>query len=213
MPAPPAASAVPLPEIILASASPRRAALLAQIGLPFRVDPSTLGEEGEAIEPGESPAASATRLALLKAREVAARAGRGLVIGADTVVSLDGRQFGKPRTPEEAQAFLSALSGRTHIVATGVALLAAKEGRCESACSVTTVRMRPFSAGEAAAYVATGEPMDKAGAYGIQGRGALLIESIAGDYFTVVGLPLTLVADLLRRFGVDPWHVPDAREA
>ncbi len=201
---------IQLPDIILASASPRRAALLEQIGLPFRVDPSAVGEEGESFLPGESPEKAAIRLALTKAREVASRT-QGLVIGADTVVSLDGRQFGKPSTPEEARSFLLALCGKTHVVATGLAVIATDTGRVESACSVTRVRMRPFTAAEAAAYVDTGEPMDKAGAYGIQGRGALLIEEISGDYFTVVGLPLVLLADLLRGFGIDPWQATAGR--
>jgi len=194
------------PDIILASASPRRAALLAQIGLPFRICPSTLGDDGESVPPGEDLALSAMRLAVSKAQEVAARITRGVVVGADTIVSLDGRQFGKPRTPDEAHRFLMALSGRTHHVATGLALVNAGSGRTTSACSVTTVRMRAFSAAEAAAYVHTGEPMDKAGAYGIQGKGALLIDSIDGDYFTVVGLPLALLATMLCNFGIDAWR-------
>ena len=202
-----------MPEIVLASASPRRAELLQQIGLPFRVESSTLGDAGEVFRPGDTSEISATRLAVTKAREVAGRVGHGLVVGADTVVSCAGRLFGKPSTPEEARAFLLALSGRTHTVATGLAVIEADTGRLESACSVTNVRMRPFDPVEAAAYVATGEPMDKAGAYGIQGRGALLIEAIEGDYFTVVGLPLALLADLLRRFGIDPWQAQAHRSA
>ena len=158
------------------------------------------------MPPGEDLALSAMRLAVSKAQEVAARITRGVVVGADTIVSLDGRQFGKPRTPDEAHRFLMALSGRTHHVATGLALVSAGIGRTESACSVTTVRMRAFSAAEAAAYVHTGEPMDKAGAYGIQGKGALLIDSIDGDYFTVVGLPLALLATMLCNFGIDAWR-------
>jgi len=194
-----------VPEIILASASPRRAALLHQIGLPFCTDPSALGDDGEAALPGEKPEVYARRLALSKAKEVAARLVQGLVVGADTVVACDDRLLGKPRDRGEAQAFLLSLAGRTHHVITGVAVVDVKTARAEAEVAVTAVRMRAFDAQEAARYVDTGEPMDKAGAYGIQGRGALLVERIQGDYFNVVGLPLTLLAALLRRFGIDPW--------
>jgi len=192
------------PDIILASASPRRATLLTQIGLPFRICASALGEDGEAALDHETPEACAARLALAKAKDVAARLGRGLIIGADTVVTCRGRILGKPRNAEEARAFLLTLAGRTHRVVTGVAVVDAGSGRTESDVAVTAVTMRPFGMQEALRYVATGEPLDKAGAYGIQGRGALLVEGIRGDYFNVVGLPLTLLAALLRRFGVDP---------
>jgi len=199
------------PEIILASASPRRAALLNQIRLPFRTHPSALGDDGEAQLAGEKAEAYACRLALAKAREVAAALKHGLVIGADTVVTCDERLLGKPRDRDEAQAFLLSLAGRTHQVITGVAVVEAATGRAEVGAAVTGVTMRPFDAKEAAQYVATGEAMDKAGAYGIQERGALLVEGIQGDYFNVVGLPLALLAALLRRFGVDPWGMQAAR--
>lgn len=192
--------------VILASASPRRAALLTQIGLAFQVMPSRLGDEGESLSPDEDPEVAAVRLAVSKAQDVAEQVGAGFVVGADTIVALGRRQFGKPRTAEEGEEFLMALSGRAHRVATGVAVVDSGSGRVESGCSVTTVRMRAFSREEAAAYVRSGEPRDKAGAYGIQGKGALLIDAIEGDYFTVVGLPLALLAGLLRRFGVDVWQ-------
>ena len=193
------------PRIILASASPRRAALLAQIGLHFRVQASELGDDGETALPGENPESHAARLALAKARDVAARLDEGLVIGADTVVVLGERMLGKPADPAEARAFLAALSGKTHRVISGVAVMDAATGRSEVATAVTSVQMRAFDAAEAEAYVATGEPLDKAGAYGIQERGAVLVEVIQGDYFNVVGLPLVLLAELLRRFGKDVW--------
>ncbi len=199
-----------VPEIVLASASPRRAALLDQIRVPFRTHPSALGDDGEAQLAGEAPEACARRLALAKARDVAAAFPRGLVIGADTVVTRDGRLLGKPRDPEEAQAFLLSLAGRTHQVITGVAVVDAATGRAEVDAAMTGVTMRPFDAREAARYVATGEPLDKAGAYGIQERGALLVEGIRGDYFNVVGLPLVVLAALLRRFGVDLWDLRTA---
>jgi len=196
----------PTAEIILASASPRRAALLAQIGFPFRVHPSALNEAGGPVHLGDkAPEALACRLARAKAEEVAARVGRGLVIGADTSVVCDGIAYGKPRDAEEAQAVLLRLAGRTHQVITGVAVVEAETGRAEVAVAVTQVRMRAFDAAEAAAYVATGEPLDKAGAYAIQGYGALLVEGIEGDYSNVVGLPLIMLATLLRRFGLDVW--------
>lgn len=201
-----------VPEIVLASASPRRAALLGQIGLPFRAHPSALGDDGEAQLAGETAEACARRLALAKASEVAAAERRGLVIGADTVVTCGGQVLGKPRDPAEALAFLLSLAGRTHRVITGIAVVEAATGRAEVDAAVTRVTMRPFDAGEAARYVATGEPMDKAGAYGIQGCGALLVEGIQGDYFNVVGLPVARLAALLRRFGVDPWRAQAARE-
>jgi septum formation protein len=191
-----------VPEIILASASPRRAALLKQIGLPFRTHPSALGDDGEAPLVGEGAEAYACRLARAKAEEVAARLRRGLV----------DRLLGKPRDRDEAQAFLLSLAGRTHRVISGLAVVDGTTGQAEVGAAVTGVTMRPFDAREASKYVATGEPMDKAGAYGIQGRGALLVEAIQGDYFNVVGLPLTLLAVLLGRFGIDPWTM-DAADA
>ena len=197
-------------DIVLASASPRRAALLRQIGLAFHVQPSALDEDGELPAEGETPETYAARLALAKATEVADRLRRGLVIGADTVVVSDDRVLGKPRDRTEAYTFLLSLAGRTHRVITGMAVVEAETGRAEVGTSVTRVRMRAFDAEEAAGYVASGEPLDKAGAYGIQGRGALLVEEIEGDYFTVVGLPLVLLAALLRRFGISPWRAGKA---
>jgi len=196
-----------MPEIILASSSPRRADLLRQIGLPFRLHPSTLDENGAWPEsPSEDFEARACRLAHAKAEEVAAKIRRGLIIGADTLVVCDGVAYGKPRSPDEACATLLHLAGRSHQVITGVAVVDGETGRSEVAAAVTQVHMRAFDAAEAAAYVATGEPMDKAGAYAVQGRGALLVEGIKGDYSNVVGLPLPTLAMLLRRFGVDVWQ-------
>lgn len=199
------------PEIILASASPRRAALLQQIGLPFRLVPSTLDENGAwPGSPSEAPEARSCHLARAKAEEVAARIGRGLIIGADTIVVCEGIAFGKPRDGHEAQEILLRLAGRTHHVITGMAVVEAETGRAEVAPAVTKVRMRAFQSAEAAAYVATGESLDKAGAYAIQGRGALLVEGIQGDYSTVVGLSLPTLAGLLRRFDLDVWEAAQA---
>jgi len=196
-------------EIILASASPRRAALLRQIGLSFRIQPSSLDENGAGTTPGDTPEVRAGTLARAKAEEVAARLARGLVIGADTIVVCEGTAFGKPGDRDEAQRMLLQLAGRTHRVVTGIALVQAETRRIEVAIAVTMVRMRAFDRAEAAAYVATGEPLDKAGAYAIQGRGALLVEEIEGDYSTVVGLPLPTLATLLRRFGLNVWEATD----
>jgi septum formation protein len=167
------------------------------------VVPSGLEEDGAG--PSQQMAdheRQACALARAKAEEVAARLRRGLVIGADTIVVCEGVPYGKPRDAQEAEAFLLRLAGRTHHVITAVAVVDAATGRSEEAAAVTAVHMRPFDGTEAAAYVATGEPLDKAGAYGIQGRGALLVDRIEGDYSAVVGLPLPTLAALLARFGV-----------
>lgn len=200
----------PTPKIILASASPRRAALLQQIGLPFCLCPSGLDEDGVSPEAGgENPETRACRLARAKAEVVAGRIGRGLIIGADTIVVCEDIVFGKPRAAEEARAILLRLAGRTHRVITGVAVVEAETKRIEVAAAITSVQMRDFDSQEAAAYIATGEPLDKAGAYAIQGRGALLVEEIEGDYTNVVGLPIPTLAELLRRFGISLWNTAE----
>jgi septum formation protein len=189
--------------LVLASASPRRKTLLEGLGLAFEVMPSGLAEDG-----GDGPARErAPALALAKAREVAGRVGTGLVLGADTIVECEGRALGKPADAAEALAMLRALSGRTHQVVTGVALVDAASGRAETAAAVTDVTFRELSEAEIAAYVETGEPLGKAGAYAIQGLGGLFVEGIRGSPSNVVGLPITLVADLLRRFGLNLWHL------
>jgi septum formation protein len=189
--------------LILASASPRRKALLEGLGLAFEVIPSNIPEDSD-----DGPAAErAPALALAKAREVAARVASGLVLGADTIVECDGRALGKPADAAEARAMLGALSSRTHQVVTGVALVDSASGRAETATAVTEVTFRELSQAEIAAYVETGEPFGKAGAYAMQGLGGLFVEGIRGSPSNVIGLPITLVADLLRRFGLDLWHL------
>lgn len=188
--------------LILASASPRRRELLARLGLSFEVHPSMVDETTFNYLP---PALKVEKLALAKARAVARTLKEGLIIGADTIVVCDGRVLEKPQSTEEAAAMLFALSGRTHIVYTGVAVVRAPGNEAKSSHAATEVTFRRLTPQVIAAYVATGEPMDKAGAYGIQGRGALLVEGIKGDYFNVVGLPLVKVAELLEQFGVDIW--------
>ena len=186
--------------IILASQSPRRRELLEQVGLTgFTVRPAR-GEER--AEPDLSPEELVEELSRQKAREVAASADPDdLVIAADTVVAIDGQILGKPRDPADARRMLTLLSGRTNMVCTGVTVCRA--GRFETGHEVTAVRFRPLSQEEISAYVSSGEPMDKAGAYGIQGLGALLVEGIEGDYGNVVGLPLCRLGEMLSRFGVD----------
>lgn len=185
--------------LVLASGSPRRRELLAQLGLSFEVCPSNVDET---LEPGTSPAQAVETLALRKARAVAATCSEGLVIGSDTVVVLDGEMLGKPRDAEEAVAMLKRLAGRTHRVYTGLAVIDVATGDCRVGHSVTAVQMDALTDAEIRRYVATGEPMDKAGAYAIQGIGATLVTHIEGDYFTVVGLPLHLLRRFLGEMGV-----------
>ena len=193
--------------LILASGSPRRRQLLEQIGLTFVVRSSDVDES---VSPGLTPAQVVESLSARKGEAVAAEAAPGdLVLSADTVVSLDGAILGKPRDRAEAEAMLTALSGRTHQVYTGVTLL--QDGRRLTGHEVTAVTFRPLSPGEIAAYVSTGEPMDKAGAYGIQGLGALLVERLEGDYFNVMGLPLCRLGEMLAQFGVRPLEAAGLR--
>jgi septum formation protein len=186
------------PRLVLASASPRRRELLSRLGLEFEVRPV---ESDETPRPGERPEALVLRLALAKAR-AAARPGE-LALGADTVVAADGALLGKPADDEEARCMLSALSDRSHEVWTGVALVevpaAAGTGKLRErarACR-TEVVFRVLSESEIDAYVASGEPRDKAGAYAIQGGAASFVARVEGDYTNVVGLPLPLVEELL----------------
>lgn len=186
--------------LILASKSPRRRELLAQMGLTdFEIHPA-LGEE--LAQPDLTPPELVQALALHQAQEVAqafAQSG-DVVIGADTIVVLDGQVLGKPHDEAHALAMLTALSGREHHVYTGVAVL--QDGRALVQVEDTAVWFRNASEGELQRYIATGEPMDKAGAYGIQGRGGLLVSRIQGDYTNVVGLPIVRLASMLAQFGV-----------
>lgn len=185
--------------IVLASASPRRRELLASVGLTFTVDPADVDEESMSqLEPRQQ----AVALAELKAGHVARRYADAVVIGADTIVTVDGQALGKPEDAEDARRMLRMLSGRTHEVITGVAVVDAATGRMASDAERTLVTFRALSEEEIARYVASGEPMDKAGAYAIQGRGALLVSRIEGCYPNVVGLPLVVLLRLLRPFGV-----------
>ena len=186
------------PTIILASASPRHAALLTAMGIEFEVVPSQIQERPH---PDEPPADYITRLARAKVMAVVRQLESGLVLGADTVVVLDGVLLEKPADEQDARRMLKALSGRWHAVLTGVALFDAASRREVADYEKTLVRFAPLTDREIDWYVASGEPMDKAGAYGIQGLAAIFVEEIAGNYSNVVGLPIPLVYRLARRLG------------
>lgn len=188
--------------LVLASNSPRRRELLRQIGLSFSVDPADVDET---MLPGEKPGEFAVRVAVDKARVAAGRAGQAVIVAADTIVVVDDEVLGKPVDRDDAVRMLSRLSGRDHRVITGLAIIDAQNGRVASASAVTQVWFRTLAAHEIAAYVASGEPLDKAGAYGIQEKGALFVERIDGCYFNVVGLPLALLGSMLQSFDVRLW--------
>ena len=188
-------------KLILASQSPRRRELLERMGLTeFEIRPAA-GEE--VASPDLTPAQLVEELSRQKAREIALTAeAEDVIIAADTVVAADGRVLGKPHSTQEAQQMLRFLSGRTHTVYTGITVC--RGGQELTQHEATDVVFRALTEAEIAAYVATGEPMDKAGAYGIQGRGCVLVEGIRGDYYNVMGLPVCRLGLILRNFGVDP---------
>jgi septum formation protein len=188
----------PSRDLVLASASPRRRDILRTLGLSFVVDPA---EVDETPAPGAAIDEVVRRLSLEKARSVAGRHRDALVIAADTLVELDGRILGKPESPEDARSMLASMSGRTHRVATGLVLLDAATGEERSGLVETQVSFRPMPSEEIEAYVSTGEPLDKAGSYGIQGLGAAFVERIHGDYYNVAGLPVAALNELLREAG------------
>lgn len=191
---------VPKIDLILGSESPRRRELLSTLGVRFRVVPA---EVDETLENGEMPQDHVTRLALTKAVKVAARFPDLWVLGADTVVVIGGRILGKPQDRDEACAMLATLSGRTHDVFTGYALIHSRFSELRKVRWVRSrVDIRNMAADEIEGYVATGEPMGKAGAYAIQGLGAGIVERISGSYSNVVGLPLCEVAWDLKELGV-----------
>ena len=195
--------------VILASQSPRRRELLGQMGFTDFIIRPAQGEE--VIDPNLSPDRLVEELSRQKCAEVAANAAPDdLVIAADTVVAIDGTVLGKPRSQQEAYAMLSRLSGRHHTVYTGVTL--SRGGESLTAHEATRVHFRPLTPAEIEAYVSTGEPMDKAGSYGIQGYGSMLVEGISGDYFNVVGLPVCLLGRMLARFGVDTMKLAAQKE-
>jgi len=189
-----------IPPIILASNSPRRRDLLRQIGLDFSTDPADVDER---VLPGEKPDVYAIRVALDKARVAARRTGNAIIIAADTVVVMDDSILGKPNGPEDAKRMLTLLSGKMHRVLTGLVIMETASRKTISKTSVTKVWFRNLSGHEIEAYVASGEPLDKAGAYGIQEKGAILVSQVEGCFYNVVGLPIALLGELLHEFGVD----------
>ncbi len=187
------------PSLVLASASPRRRALLEQLGIPLRIDPAHLDED---LRPGEPAEAYVLRLAREKAEAVHVRHPHSTVLAADTSVVLDGAVLGKPATAETAVTMLRSLAGRTHQVLTAVAVAGAGERLVTAA-----VTFAPVSEAALRWYVSTGEPMDKAGAYAIQGIGGFLVERVEGSHSAVVGLPLVETLALLREAGYTlPWE-------
>ena len=186
----------PAPALVLASASPRRARLLEEAGIPFTVQASWVDER---VAPGTPPAQAAVELAVRKAEAVPAPPG-AWVLAADTLLDLDGEILGKPRDEADARRILARLSGREHWVVTGVALRAPRAG-LRTGLEQTRVTFRPLSAEEIAAYVATGEPMDKAGAYAVQGGAARFVAEVRGPMDNVVGLPMDLARRLLAETG------------
>jgi septum formation protein len=196
--------------IYLASSSPRRQELIHMLRLPVYIYPSDVDET---ITPDTSPEHIVEQLSLRKAAVVRERLLRaadvpapgGIVLGSDTIVVLDGRVLGKPECAEQAREMLSALQGRTHEVLTGIALMDLYSDHSLVRHRVTKVTMKSLSPHQIDGYIATGEPMDKAGSYAIQGLGATLIDSIDGCYFNVVGLSIALLSDMLGEMGIEIW--------
>lgn len=186
-------------KIILASASPRRKELLKQIGVTFEI----VKAEGEEVITSSIPAEVVKKLSIQKAREVAKRCEGTVIIGADTVVAAGGKILGKPKDPADAMRMLALLQGKEHQVITGVAVLLTESGKVISFVETTTVHVFPMTRTQMEQYIASGEPMDKAGAYGIQGRFAAYVSGIEGDYNNVVGLPVGRLYQEVLAAGVD----------
>ncbi|MEJ5252442.1 MAG: septum formation inhibitor Maf [Chthonomonadetes bacterium] len=204
---------LPYRPLILASASPRRRELLALLGIPFRVVPADIDETPP---DGHTPEQIALRLAREKALAVALRERDGIVLGADTIVVHEGEVLGKPKDADDALQMLRRLNGCEHQVYTGVVLLETVQGEVlreqgEAVC--TRVWFRRVDEEHLRRYVATGEPMDKAGAYGAQGYGSTLIERIEGCYFNVVGLPVSRVCAMLEAWGVTPLILTETKDS
>lgn len=193
-----------LPLLVLASTSPRRKELIQLLGLPVEI---AVSSADETVEKEWSPAETVEQLALRKASEVASirerKQDQEIVIGADTIVVYDQQILGKPQDQDEAYRMLSMLQGRAHDVYTGVACIDAATGQQVVRHRKTQVWMRSLSSDQMKRYILSGEPMDKAGAYGIQGMGAAIVDRIDGCYFTVVGLPISLLSEMLTVYGVE----------
>ena len=186
-------------KIVLASASPRRKELLQKIGLKFEVDAGNCAEE---IDPALKPDEIVRRISIEKAHAVASRHKDAVIIAADTIGVIGTKLLGKPHTVVEARKMLAQISGKSHEVITGFTVLDTATNKIVSGTVSTAVYVKKLSKQEIDAYVRTGEPLDKAGAYGIQGLGAVIVEKIEGDYYNVVGLPLNALAEALREFGI-----------
>lgn len=195
-------------DIVLASSSPRRTQLLEQIGIPHRV---TAVDVDEAHPPELAPPDVVQLLARRKVEAAVVRGARGFIIGADTMVAIDGLLLGKPRDARDAHAMLKRLQGRRHDVYSGVMVRNTATGAERCGYSHVTVWMRGMTDAEIAHYIASGEPLDKAGAYSIQGLGAVFVERLYGDYYAVVGLPLQQTAGFLRDLGWTWQAAPGAR--
>ena len=186
--------------IILASASPRRKELLKKIGLRFKVEPSNYEED---IPSGLEPHELAQKISLEKAKVVAVKHQNVIVIAADTFIVFGGRILGKPRTEKEAREMLEAISGESHSVITGFSIIDTGKNKTLSKSVETKIYIRKLTSAEIDAYVKSKEPLDKAGAYAIQGLGAVFVEKIEGDYFNVIGLPLSALTEALKEFGIN----------
>lgn len=195
-----------MPPLVLASSSPRRKELLSAFGRPFQVEVPAVEEF---LLPGEAPAAHVRRLAAEKAEAVACRFRRALVVGADTVVVFDGRVIGKPRDRRDAERILSSLSGRSHFVYTGVAVTQFSGGKRRTVVVRSRVVFKLLSPSWIRKYVDSGETLDKAGSYALQGRGDEFIEEVQGPPSNVIGLPLRALGVLLRHFGADVATPPE----
>jgi len=191
-------------EIIIASASPQRSELLKRVGVSFIVYPPDVDEK---LDPGMKAEELVQSLSYKKAADVAGKLKgsgiSGIIISADTVVVAGGKILGKPSDEDEAFNMLKSLQGRWHSVITGLTVIDSRSSRHVSGCEKTRVKFRKLSDDEITTYIKTGEPMDKAGSYGIQEKGALLVERIEGCYFNVVGLPLARLGLMLKEFGID----------
>jgi len=187
-------------KFILASSSPRRRELLTSIGLDFDVVPSHVPEEHQ---PGEAPEEYVARLSREKANAIAAKHPSAWIIAADTTVLLGDQLLEKPVDKKDAERMLSLIAGKTHVVYTGVTLQNVERGYRETRVAESEVRMLPLAQEDVRWYVSTGEPLDKAGAYAVQGIGAMFIDSIHGSYTNVVGLPLAMLFQMMRKAGID----------
>ncbi len=186
--------------IILASASPRRKELLEKIGLKFEVEPSNYEENMRSeLEPHEL----AKKVSLEKAKAVASKHKNAIVIAADTFIVFQGRMLGKPKTEVEAKEMLKTINGKSHSVITGFTIIDTEKNKALSRAVETKVYIRELTLKEIDAYVKSKEPLDKAGAYAIQGLGSVIVEKIEGDYFNVIGLPLSALTESLKEFGIN----------